>query len=531
MADAPLNFKIGSTFSGAGFQAANKEIQNAAKEGKKLSGAFGNVLAEAQKLDGAMGKVAGGVGSVINGFAQLGIVGGIVAGVKAGMDAVFDSLKEGYDKMVKEAQRGAEEQKRALQRVVDSHIKEVATANEATKRLGAEAVKQFDEVAAAAVRASQLIAQTDIARGTNSIANMQVEKLNAIIKEETDAGKALVAAKYDVQIAEKKAAQQAEQSATAIANAQQQVVSAHERVAQTNNQVALAEAALAEARDKQTRLAHIRMADTKALAQEVRTAETNLAAARREQAKSAEGVFTAEEKLKQVELTQATARANAEAGILQAKMALDKVNAAEEAAAAARQKEAEEAEKAAKRLALQQQAADREQFIKDDARDAIAGLQNEIKQLTDEIKEINDSRDRAQRGVNTERGVNNWGPGYNWQLDQNGVPNNFIDWKRAERFFERAERDRKTAEKRDNQFQEKMRLLQEKADKRGTDALSKREREQLKQWQAYQEAKHGRERREQEIKEKQAVIDRIRRQMADDLRLIKEELKRSLELV
>ena len=531
MAEATLNFKIGSTFSGAGFQAANKEIENASKNGKKVSGLLGNLVSEGEKLGGTMGNVATGLGSVVNGFAQLGVVGGVLAGIKAGWDMITDAIKKSDDEMVKAAQRGAEEQRKALQRTIDAQNKGVTTMLDNTKRAGADAVKQFDEVAAAAVRASQLIAQTDIARGANSIANMQVEKLNAIIKEETDAGKALVAAKFDVKIAEQKAAQAAEQSATAIANAQQQVTAAREREAKANNQVALAEAAYAAAKDVRARQEHITQGDAKQSAENLKRAEADLLAARREQTKSAEGVFTAEEKLKQTEITQATARANVEAGLLQAKMALDKVNAAEEAAAAARQKEAEEAEKAAKKLALQQQAADREQFIKDDARDTIAGLQNEIKQLTDEIKEINDSRDRAQRGVNTERGVNNWGPGYDWRLDQNGVPNNFIDWKRAERFFERAERDRKTAEKRDNQFQEKMSKLQEKADRRGIDALSKREREQLKQWQAYQEAKHGRERREQEIKEKQAVIDRLRRQMADDLRLIKEELKKSLELV
>ena len=213
MADAQLHFKIGSSFDGQGFQAVNKEVENAGKAGKKLSGALGNVLSEAQKLDGALGNTAKMASNVVNGFAQMGIIGGIVAGAKSAMDMFFDSAKEGLDKMVKAAQEGAARQQRILQKTVDEHIKGVHDANEATRKMGAEAVKQFDETAQAAVKASQLIAQTDIARANNSIAKVQIEKLNAIIKEETDAGRAVVAAKYDLKIAELKAAQAEELTA------------------------------------------------------------------------------------------------------------------------------------------------------------------------------------------------------------------------------------------------------------------------------------------------------------------------------
>ena len=184
MADAQLHFKIGSSFDGQGFQAVNKEVENAGKAGKKLSGALGNVLSEAQKLDGALGNTAKMASNVVNGFAQMGIIGGIVAGAKSAMDLFFDSAKKGYDEMVAKAKAAADEQKRRQQAMVDSMTDGVRKGNDQVHQFLNGTIKQFDETAAAAVRASQLIAQTDIARANNSIAKVQIEKLNAIIREE-----------------------------------------------------------------------------------------------------------------------------------------------------------------------------------------------------------------------------------------------------------------------------------------------------------------------------------------------------------
>ena len=530
MADTLLHFRLGSTFDGQGFVAANKEIQNAAKGGKSLSGVLGNVIGEAQKLDGAMGKVAGAAGNVVNGFAQMGIIGGIVAGAKSAMDMFFESAKKDLDEMVRRNKAEEEAQRKRLQATVDAHIKSVHDANEATKSMGAEAVKQFDETAQAAVRASQLIAQTDIARANNSIAKVQVEKLNAIIKEETDSGKALVAAKYDLQIAMMKAAQSEDRNAEKTAAAQQAILDAQGHLKHIQNQVALAESAYAQAKKEEALLATLRNADSSKVAGEVKAAETALKEARKQERQSVQAVNEATERMKAVEIGVATERENQKASILQARMALDKVNEAERKAAEAREKEAKAAEEAARKLAAQKEAEQRESEVRRDAEGQIAGLQNEIKNLTNEIKQINERNEVAKNGVATERGVNNWGPGYAWRTDANGVPDNFIDWQRAMRFAERAERDRATREKRDSAFQKKMQELQERLEKRGEKALSDREKTQLKAWQEFQNAKNGRQRREQEIKEKQKMIDVLRQRMADDIKMIKEDLKMALEV-
>lgn len=535
MADTTLHFKVGSTFDGSGLVAANKEIQNAAKQGKKLSSALGNVISEAQKADGVLGKVACTVGNVVNGFSQLGIVGGIAAGAKSAMDWFFDSAKADLDKMVAQAKANADAMHRQLQRTVDSHIKGVHDANEATRSMGAEAVKQFDEVAAAAVKASQLIAQTDIARGQHSIAAVQVEKLNAMIKEETDAGKALVGAKYDLQIAEMKAAQSEERAATSSEAARKAVETARERQKAAQNQLTLAEQALAIARDKEARLSHVRSADTSKLAGEVKAAELAYKEALRVQRQSAQGISDAEERLRAAEIQQATAREEGQAAILQAQMALDKVNEAERKAAEAREKEAAEAEEAARKLAARNaaQAAydDQVGLLKGLGEQRIGALADDIKKMREEIEQIGKDMDRVREGVETDAKVKNGLMGvYKYVLDKNGNPDNFIDWQRAMRYAERAERDRRNRERRDSQFQKKMQDLQDKLDKRGEKALTDREKEALKRWNEYQEQKNGRERREAEIKQKQLAIEKIRQQMADDLKEAKETLKQALEL-
>lgn len=536
MADTTLHFKLGSTFDGSGFTAASKEIQNAAKQGKQLSGALGNVLGEAQKLEGGLGKVAGAAGNVVTGFSQMGIIGGIVAGAKSAMDYFFDSAKKELDQMVAAAKAGADRMKRSLEQTVAGHIDEVHKANERTKSLGAEAVKQFDETAQAAIRASQLIAQTDIARANNSIAKVQVEKLNAIIHEETDAGKQLVAAKYDLKIAELKAAQAEERGVEQVETARKAIATARERVEKAQNQVALAEQALAIARDKEARLAHVRSVDTSKIHAEVKQAEQALKEARRVEAQSVQGVSEAEEKLKATELTVETARANQEAGILQAQMALDKVNEAERKAAEAREKEAQAAEEAARKLAAKndaQAAYDLEvATIKGHGEARIGELADDIKKMREEIEQIGKDMGRVREGVETDARVKNGTFGtYQYRLDGNGNPDNFIDWQRAMRFAERAERDRRNREKRDSQFQKKMQDLQDKLDKRGEKALTDREKEALKRWNEYKEQKNGRERREAEIKQKQLAIEKIRQQMANDLKEAKETLKQALELV
>jgi len=528
MADTTLHFKLGSTFDGSGFAAASKEIEKAGKAGKKLSGAMGNIIGEAQKLEGALGKTAGAVGNVVNGFAQMGIVGGIMAGVKSALDWFFSSWQEELDKTLEKTREAASYAERRLQAMVDRHVKSVHDANEATRTMGAEAVKQFDDVVAAAVKASQLIAQTDIARGQHSIASVQVEKLNAMIKEETDAGKALVSAKYDLKIANMKAAQMEERAVTSSEAARKAVDAARDRQEKAKNQVALAEIALAKAREKETAFVHQDSAAKAKLAVEVKAAENAYKEALRNQRLSAQGISDAEERLREAEIKQATAREEGHAAILQAKMALDKVNEAERKAAEAREKEAKAAEEAAR---LDAEKRYHDDVTQDQGNARIKALTDSIEELTGEIKKIDKSLADVKEGMETDARVKNGTFGeYKYSIGPDGTPDNFIDWQRAMRFAERAEHDRKTKARRDSQFQEKMKNLQDKLDKRGEKALTDREKEALKRWNEYQDAKNGRERREQEIKQKQMEIDRTRQQMAKDIHESRDLLKQALEL-
>lgn len=534
MADTTLHFKLGSTFDGSGFAAASKEIKNSAKAGKKLSGVLGNVIGEAQKLDGALGNTAKMASNVVYGFAQMGIIGGIVAGAKSAMDLFFDSAKEGLDKMVKAAQEGAARQQKALQKTVDAHIKGVHDANEATRKMVTETVKQFDETAQAAVKASQLIAQTDIARANNSIAKVQIEKLNAIIKEETDAGRAVVAAKYDLKIAELKAAQAEEQTAEKSEEARKAVETARARVIMTQKHLDAAEQDLAKAKEKEALLSKSRLGDTKKIHDEVAQAERTYKEAKRNHTQSVNGLANEEEKLKAVEISVSTERMNQEAAILQAKIALEKANEAEEKAAQARLKEAEEAEKAAQKLAAKNAAMDMESALADRtgfSQELAGQLAADVKKLREEIEDINKDMARVREGVEKDAEVKNGLMGvYQYMLDRNGNPDNFIDWQRAMRYAERAERDRRNREKRDNQYQTKMQELQKRLDKRGEKALTEREREALKRWNEYQKQKTGREQREAEIKQKQEKIEVIRKQIAQDVKETKEMIQQCLEL-
>lgn len=79
MAEEKLTFKIGSELTGDGFNKADGAVRGIAQTANKAKGALNLAIGEFKAMDNELGKIAGSAGSVIQSFAQFGMIGGVVA--------------------------------------------------------------------------------------------------------------------------------------------------------------------------------------------------------------------------------------------------------------------------------------------------------------------------------------------------------------------------------------------------------------------------------------------------------------------
>lgn len=137
MADQRINIAIGSTYNGAGTNAAIGNLRKMSTAANKAAGAVGSL---ARSFDG----VDGSVGRVISQFARLSsalVAGGGFGAAIAGISALVGVLKEAYDEAEKAREELEKQQFESATQGIDSYriaVEKLATALEEAARFQKE---------------------------------------------------------------------------------------------------------------------------------------------------------------------------------------------------------------------------------------------------------------------------------------------------------------------------------------------------------------------------------------------------------
>lgn len=193
-----------------------------------------------------------------------------------------------------------------------------------------------------------------------------------------------------------------------------------------------------------------------------------------------------------------------------------------------RKRDAEKARKdreAAEKKERQQIAKAEIEGVQEDNRREQRRFRDRIKQLNKEIEDIEKRQQNTQQGMFTDALYHNgvFGP-YRYNLDKNGRIDNFTDWERAQRYFERFERDQRTRDKRRERDDAKWEKLLERFEK--GEKLDDNTLKRLNKWLKFRDERDGIEKRRKEIEklredaEKAAIegekhLKVIRQKMAD----------------
>ena len=242
-----IQFEIGSIFTEEGFKKLNNALKTAGKETNNVRGLFGGLLNQASQIDNGFGQMAGKVSGVVQAFAQMGVVGGVLAVVKEGVDMAVSKLKEmeeEYDNVWKKMNDQIEDKNI---KIYTEKINGLKDSLKSLKEVTISNISSFDQMATSIATMSSAIAKVEGASGNYTISQMLVEQFNEMMKQETDAGMKAVQAKYDLAIAEEKAAQEEEANLTLITEARRKELFAKEQVENTEKALSEANDALKQA--------------------------------------------------------------------------------------------------------------------------------------------------------------------------------------------------------------------------------------------------------------------------------------------
>lgn len=508
--ESRIKFSLFSSFKGKGFDEAEKSLKKISSTTDKAHHTMSGAISELSKMDGQLGNVARSVGQVSHAFAQLGMVGGIIAAAQIAIDSWTEKMKQAADKLVSTTKANAERMMERLKNTIQRHLQGLDDDMQNTVKTVDVAIAKLDALAQRQSRISQANAQLDIAKGNKTISDIQIEKLNAMIHEETDAGKALVAAKYDVKIAEEKYAQAISQGEAARKKAEHELELADMRKIELESKIAVAQEHLNKALEEEANASVLDEASRKQFTTRREAAEKEVENAQKDFADATTAVEVAEKTLEAVIIQTTQRREEANAQITQTKNAEKKL---EDAAN-------ERAEKLKEKAVLEDELFDQQKNFGE----AIRKANDAIKQAQDNLANIDKAQERTQKGIQTDlakhQGIG--GAGYKWQLDENGNPTSLKDWQRAQRYAERAERDAKKAERAGSANQKKLAELEEK--QRKGKYLSDDEKKKLDNLRKWDNEKNGKQREEEKLRKAQADKEKLEREQAEAVKDIRDKL-------
>lgn len=522
MADNRINFSIFSSFQGEGFAKANAALKTSARSGKDVLGAIRGIAGEAAKAGGAMGKVAQGMGGIVDGVAHMGVMGGILGAASAAVDALAAHFKNAADEMVKEAKRAREEVERENSKIFAGHVEEFSQnwreGFVEAEKFARESINR-DLYAAKLAAANERLASVD---RSIAITQLEQEKFQAVLKEQTEEGKELVEAEYNLKIAEEKAAAARADGDAKHEAAMHAVVAAEHKREDAANKAAEAAKYIAEADQYLADWEGSHAENVQKAWKEVKAkrdaAQAALEKAQEEERKATEEIALANKSLQQVDKENELARQKETQAIEEARASLKEVTEANQRNAEARDKQTEDLKMAE---ALKQQRTD----VQSAGNARIRELDQQIADAQKLAKESADLKDQTRAGMEADKKYHKGigGEGYKYETDADGNPTNLADWRRAQRYADRAKRDQKTRERSDAAARKAE--ADAKAKREAGKKLSPKEQKLLDDMEKREKEKKGAE--EAAAKEKAAREEkaRLEKQMYADVSAINQKLK------
>lgn len=446
MAEEKIRFAIDSTFAGEGFTKATKATEKASKDVTGLGLSLSSLAQQFGLLDGPIGKFVNGAvsaGRAISGLAKsstalkaaLSPIGLAIAGVTAAVGGAVASFKMIHDRM-RENEEAAKTNVTSFEQLMGAYnrlqksiegARRIALEKEYAPRIEqakAEA-KAVDEVAKAYAALAAAESAVNSAKGDLKIAQLTNEFNDKLRKAADELEKGVIVAQRELALAQARGAQAVDKAADAAEEQRQTLISLNQKIAA---QTALVENLTAAGKD----------------AEKEQTSLNSLLNARQVQEKKVEAADLA---LETARLKAAEDEAAQSAALKQLEKATnDEREARKEAAQAVRE---ELDARAAMEPALKTELADKQSEA--------AATQKRIETYEDYAKQVaaaveqmkDDIKTGVAKDLEVHQGIS--GGGYDYSLGADGTPDNFIDWQRARRYGERADRDaERTARRNDS---------------------------------------------------------------------------------
>lgn len=370
MADNKISFSIGAVFSGEGFKKAQSAVKEMSSETKKGISAARDIASAMGGMDSSASKAMGAMSGLMSAMMTMNATTILTQGAMLAFNFVIKEMQDEMEKLTKKS----DALKASVQKSFDRSMqKQMTELSDELKAIDGN----FDQITKRANAFTAALNGVVSATSAGGIADLEIEKLNALLEAHSEAERQTIEATYAHKIAVEKSANSAVEWSSKVESAGKAVSDAQQKLAKTAQQedavarkrVELEEMAAAyrEHEDKRWR-------DVQKRVDELKRQEADLSEKRIAQEQEIETLLLLEEKTK-IEADNAAKASTAE--ILKTTIASEKLNESI--------KVREEKDRAAAKAAEEKAAADAEAAERSRERDAA------LKEAEDYQKQVNDS--------------------------------------------------------------------------------------------------------------------------------------------
>ncbi len=313
------------------------------KAGRIVAGVSSAFSAFGSAAGSALGKVGGAVGNVVGALAAMGPIGGIIAGISAAMEWFTNKTTQAAKAAEEFAKvnlaKGLEKLNQARTNAIEGINRNLAELSTRAEK----AAKSFDTLAAAYLKVSNAKNATEKAGGDAALADIRLQKQNALSGAANPEEAALKGAGFDVQIAQRRRDNVSAEAAAAVKAAAQESADAAKRSAAATDLEAKLKAELATAERELADDLETDSAFSKALRERRDKAQAAYEAAVNDRITAEANAEAAAEAVKTAQLKQAEAVSNATAELVAAQRAQKELAEAQQKAKQAQLEAAEAA--------------------------------------------------------------------------------------------------------------------------------------------------------------------------------------------
>lgn len=498
MADNRIRFNISSTFSGEGFDKARKSV-------KDVSGAVKSAGDAAKVVAGSMGELGGSIARYSDGIGKLmsAASGGIVAFAVTATSAIsgwllswhksIQEARKAHDKFIADMREGYE---RRLASYAEKAREAMMSALDASIVKGQQAIDRINALAGAYRNLSQASASAQSSQASLDSALIDLNLATAGNKGGPDERRRRELAAQ----AEKLQREYNARLATATAT----LTSANDAVGDMRSKIEIQNRVIAD----------MTKAGKDTAKEQAKLDQMNIELA------------AAEDRLKAATNDRERVLVEKEAALTRVANAEEELADEIEARTVAERRAKEAAENEARLEDLRQRGEQQISDVKSSGAKRIEELDREIEDARKLARESDAMKERTRRGMEEDArrhsGIS--GEGYGYQTDADGNPATMKDWKRAQRYAERADRDRRNAERADDSARKAASAARERQAK--GKKLTKDEQKALDDWDKREKERNGAKDAAEREKKAQKEKDEIQKQMAKDVANILSTMKK-----